>query len=182
MNEFGVMRWEPGAAKFMDDQMDLFEQRGMNYALWVWAPSWKPMAEEDAFNFRHGPDPDCHTDVATSELMDVILKYWKRNMVRPSPVEEVTQDGLPGEFALGQNYPNPFNSYTAIEFSVPRKEFVVLRVFDLLGEEVATLVAGEFPPGRYRAVWNPGRSASGVYCCRLEAGHVVRTRKFVLVR
>ncbi|RKY65174.1 MAG: hypothetical protein DRP99_00665 [Candidatus Latescibacterota bacterium] len=182
VNEFGVMRWEPGAAKFMDDQMDLFEQRGMNYALWVWAPSWKPMAEEDAFNFRHGPDPDCHTDVATSELMDVILKYWKRNMVRPSPVEEVTQDGLPGEFALGQNYPNPFNSYTAIEFSVPRKEFVVLRVFDLLGEEVATLVAGEFPPGRYRAVWNPGRSASGVYCCRLEAGHVVRTRKFVLVR
>jgi TolB protein len=84
-NEFGVVRWVPGAAAFMDDQMDLFEQRGMNHALWMWAPSWAPWEQEnDAFNFRHGADPHNHTDLASSDLMDVILKYWARNTVRPS--------------------------------------------------------------------------------------------------
>jgi len=86
-NEFGVMRWEPGAADFMDDQMDLFEQRGMNYALWLWETSWEPYAEEvDAFNFRHGPDPHNHADVESSKLMDVIVAHWEQNMIRPSVV------------------------------------------------------------------------------------------------
>jgi len=84
-NEFGVMRWEPGAADFIDDQMDLFEQRDMNYALWLWETSWEPYAEEvDAFNFRHGPNPDNHTDVESSELMDVIIEHWGSNAARPS--------------------------------------------------------------------------------------------------
>jgi hypothetical protein len=62
-NEFGVIRWEPGAAAFMDDQMDLLEQRGMNHALWNWDPSWEPYAAEvNEFNFRFGPDPANHTD------------------------------------------------------------------------------------------------------------------------
>lgn len=91
VNEFGVMRWEPGAADFMDDQMDLFEQRGMNYALWVWDPSWEPWTEEvDAFNFRHGPDPNNHTDVESSDLMDVIAEYGGRNTVRPSSTLTMT--------------------------------------------------------------------------------------------
>ena len=84
VNEFGLVRWVPGAAEFMDDQMDLFEQRGMNHALWVWDPLWEPWAEEvDGFNFRHGPNPDNHTDVE-SDLMDVIVAYWGRNTIRPS--------------------------------------------------------------------------------------------------
>ncbi len=80
-NEFGLMRWEPGADRFMDDEMDLFEQRGLNHALWVWDPAWEPWASEvDAFNFRHGPDPDNHTDVDNA-LQDVILGYWGRNAI-----------------------------------------------------------------------------------------------------
>jgi len=85
VNEFGVMRWEPGADTFMDDQMGLFEQRGLNYALWLWETSWEAYAGEvDAFNFRHGPDPNHHTDVTSSDLMDVIKAYWSRNTARPS--------------------------------------------------------------------------------------------------
>ncbi|MFQ6094186.1 MAG: cellulase family glycosylhydrolase, partial [bacterium] len=84
-NEFGVVRWVPGADDFMDDQMDLFEQRGMNHALWLWETSWTPYAEEvDAFNFRHGPDPNNHSDVESSALIDVIVSYWGRNTIRPS--------------------------------------------------------------------------------------------------
>ncbi|MFB0535273.1 MAG: glycoside hydrolase family 5 protein [Anaerolineae bacterium] len=85
VNEFALVRWVPGAAEFMDDQIELFEQRGMNHALWAWDPSWKPWTKEnDAFNFRHGPDPDHHADVASSDLTDVIVKYWGRNTIRPS--------------------------------------------------------------------------------------------------
>ena len=83
MNEFGLMRWEPGAHTFMDDQMDLLEQRGINHALWLWESSWPPIQKEiDAFNFRHGPDPDNHTDVE-SDLLDVIVEHWGCNTVRP---------------------------------------------------------------------------------------------------
>ena len=84
-NEFGVVRWVPGADDFMDDQIELFEQRGLNHALWVWETSWEPFAAEvDAFNFRHGPDPNNHSDVESSDLMDVIIEYWGRNSLRPS--------------------------------------------------------------------------------------------------
>ena len=85
VNEFGVMRWEPGAAEFMNDEIELFENRGINYALWLWETSWPPYAGEvDAFNFRHGPDPHNHKDVESSDLMDVIVDYWSRNTLRPS--------------------------------------------------------------------------------------------------
>jgi|GEM_PF-584223 len=89
VNEFGVVRWEPGAADFMDDQMDLFEDRGMNHALWLWEASWEPRAEmNDDFNFLHGPDPDHHADVASSDLIQVIRQYWARNTIRPSDLSE----------------------------------------------------------------------------------------------
>jgi hypothetical protein len=85
VNEFGVLRWEPGAAEFMDDQMNLLEQRGINHALWLWEASWEEHAEEvHAFNFRYGPDPNHYDDVAWSDLIDVIVEYWGRNTTRPS--------------------------------------------------------------------------------------------------
>jgi cysteinyl-tRNA synthetase len=95
VNEFGLVRWVPGAAEFMDDQMDLFEQRGMNYALWEWASSWEPHAENDAFDFRHGSDPDHHAEVESSDLMDVIFEYWERNTIRPSSGVESPDSAAP---------------------------------------------------------------------------------------
>ncbi len=84
VNEFGVMRWEPGAAQFMADQMDIFENMGLNHALWLWETSWTPYASEvDAFNFRHGPDPNHHRDVADSALLRAIKDDWARNTERP---------------------------------------------------------------------------------------------------
>jgi hypothetical protein len=85
VTEFGLMRWQPGADLFMDDQMDLLEHRGINYALWAWESSWEPLVEEvNAFNFRLGPDKRNYRDVADSELISVIRKYWGKNTIRPS--------------------------------------------------------------------------------------------------
>jgi hypothetical protein len=85
VNEYGVVRWVPGAAQFMDDQMALFEAMGINYALWIWEVSWKPFAEEvHAFNFRYGPDPENRGNLTSSDLIDVLQTYWSRNTLRPS--------------------------------------------------------------------------------------------------
>ena len=90
VNEFGVIRWIPGAADFMDDQMSLFELRGMNYAFWMYYPSWYPYCERrEAHNFLWGPDPDNTTQVI-SDLLEVILTYWKKNSIRPSTIMNET--------------------------------------------------------------------------------------------
>ena len=86
-NEYGLVRWAPGGSVFMDDLMDLFEQRGINYALWEWSPSYEIYTSEvNAFNFRFGPDPNNTTDVDSSELLTVIRNYWSQNTHRPSNV------------------------------------------------------------------------------------------------
>ncbi len=73
----------------MADQIDLFKERGMNYALWPWDPAWEPWTQEvHAFNLRHGPDPDRHADAASSDLLDAIRERWARNTLRPSNLTE----------------------------------------------------------------------------------------------
>ena len=84
VNEFGAERWEPGAANYIADEMDLFEAYGWNYAAWEWEPAWPPLAEGDnAFNFRFGPDPKQHADTPNA-LFSAYTAAWARNSVRPS--------------------------------------------------------------------------------------------------
>ncbi|MFZ5912272.1 MAG: glycoside hydrolase family 5 protein [Chloroflexota bacterium] len=84
VNEFGVNRWVPDAADFMRDEMELFEERGMNHAFWVWDPNWQPWNEGvNGMNYRYGPDPENITPVE-NDLQDVIFEFWARNTVRPS--------------------------------------------------------------------------------------------------
>ena len=76
---------------------------------------------------------------------------------------------IPNQCRLEQNYPNPFNPSTTIEFSVAEARNVVLKMFNTLGQGVATLVSGELSPGRYKSEWNSSGVPSGVYFYRLEA-------------
>lgn len=89
---------------------------------------------------------------------------------------------LPGLFLLHPNYPNPFNPSTRISYQIPRASFVILKVYDVLGREVATLVNQELNPGIYEVSWNAVGFPSGVYFCRLAAGDYVETRKLVLLK
>jgi hypothetical protein len=82
-NEYGVMRWEKGAEKYIQDQLEIFEGYGMNHAIWLWESSLTQIDWDD-FNFRHGPDPDTHQDVENSDLMNVLKANWAKNRVRPS--------------------------------------------------------------------------------------------------
>ena len=88
----------------------------------------------------------------------------------------------PSTFSLGQNYPNPFNSETLIPFDVPSPSVVIVRVYNALGQIVATIVNRAFEPGGYRFTWKTTGYASGVYFIRLEAGKFLQTRKALLLR
>jgi enterochelin esterase family protein len=88
----------------------------------------------------------------------------------------------PTSYQLLQNYPNPFNPSTTISFDVPKASYVTLRVFNLLGQEVATVVSENLQPGAYRYRFDAGRLASGVYIYRLNAGGYVQTKKMTLMK
>ena len=89
---------------------------------------------------------------------------------------------VPQEFALMQNYPNPFNPSTTIRFILPRASFVTLKLYNVLGGEVATLVSGELSAGEHAIVWNAGGVASGAYFYRLSAGSLTALRRLTLLR
>ncbi|MBL7994178.1 fibronectin type III domain-containing protein [bacterium] len=94
---------------------------------------------------------------------------------------------LPREFGIAQNYPNPFNPSTTIQFDVARSGNVKVKVYNVLGQEVATLVDGYFETGKQSVQWNGkdalGRQvASGVYMYRLEAGKIAKTKKMMLIK
>ena len=85
-------------------------------------------------------------------------------------------------FYLFQNYPNPFNPTTKMDYSIPRASFVTLKVYDILGREVATLVNEEKPAGNYEVEFNGKGLSSGVYFYRIQAGNFVSTKKLVLLK
>ncbi len=106
--------------------------------------------------------------------------YYRFRTVQISAVEN--GEGLPTDYALSQNYPNPFNPVTSIRFAVPRTGRVVLTLYDVLGQEQATLVDGEFSAGTYTVSWDASKVASGVYFCRMRAGDFMATKRMLLVR
>jgi DNA-binding beta-propeller fold protein YncE len=89
---------------------------------------------------------------------------------------------MPDHFALSQNYPNPMNPSTTISFNLPVKSFVSLKVFDMLGREVASIISQELPAGTYARQWNAGKMSSGVYFYRLQAGSFTQTKRLVLLK
>jgi hypothetical protein len=91
-------------------------------------------------------------------------------------------DEVPESFALHQNYPNPFNPRTTISFDVAQPTEVRLKVFDILGREVATLVDGDLASGFHHVVFDASRLASGMYIYRIEMGDYRGFRTMVLIR
>ncbi len=88
----------------------------------------------------------------------------------------------PTKFYLKQNYPNPFNPQTTIEFSIPYNEFVTLKIYDVFGREVATLVDTQLTAGSYTFSWNAEKNACGIYYYQLKAGEFSQMRKMILLR
>ena len=89
---------------------------------------------------------------------------------------------LPEQIELLQNYPNPFNPVTVIEYSLPEQAEITLRVYDVMGRLVETLVDQAMSPGKHQAVWDASGAVSGTYIYRLRAGEVLRSRTLMLIK
>ena len=90
--------------------------------------------------------------------------------------------GIPKEYALHQNYPNPFNPSTTIQFELPHASDVSFKVYNVLGQEVLTLVEEEKPAGVYNVQFSAENLASGMYVYRLQAGDFVSTKKLIFLK
>jgi len=116
-----------------------------------------------------------------------LLVTWNNDVyklidtARPIGIKNV-ETNIPKIFCLSQNYPNPFNPSTKIKYDIPKTSQVTIKVFDLIGREVTTLVNEIKQPGSYEAEFNASNFASGVYFYRIEAGNYVNVKKMVLVK
>ncbi|HSR17693.1 MAG TPA: T9SS type A sorting domain-containing protein [Ignavibacteriaceae bacterium] len=92
------------------------------------------------------------------------------------------QLGIPAEFKLSQNYPNPFNPSTKIRYEIPTESKVLIKIYDILGREVAMLINDFQKAGRYQVEWNAGNLASGVYFYSIKAGDFHSVKKLMLLK
>jgi len=95
-------------------------------------------------------------------------------------VTGVAETALPTAFSLKQNYPNPFNPTTNIEFSIAKSGFVSLKVYDIVGREVATIINQELNQGTYLKTVSGENLSSGMYMYKLVSGNYSETKKFIL--
>jgi photosystem II stability/assembly factor-like uncharacterized protein len=107
---------------------------------------------------------------------------WRRPLSELTSIQEKPSGQIPEYFSLSQNYPNPFNPTTRINYQLPLFSKVSIKVFDILGREIATLVNEEKPAGNYTILFDGNKLTSGVYLYQLKAGEHVITRKFVLLK
>ncbi|MEW6512206.1 MAG: T9SS type A sorting domain-containing protein [Bacteroidota bacterium] len=108
--------------------------------------------------------------------------HWDFNNRRPILTGVETLPGIPMVYTLEQNYPNPFNPSTKIEFSIPTASVVTLKVFNILGQEVATLVNEQLNAGSHRVTFDATKFASGMYLYKITAGTFTSTRKMLLLK
>ena len=120
------------------------------------------------------------TDNATGDTG--LLKAWCIQVTYQSLVGGIQTIEIPNYFSLAQNYPNPFNPTTSIKYSVPTAVNVSLKIYDLLGKEVATLVNEMKQPGFHTADFNASNLASGIYFYRIDAGEFTSVKKMMLVK
>jgi len=114
-------------------------------------------------------------------IKDSVLAFLNRTLEVTS-VSPPAANQLPDQFALLQNYPNPFNPTTKIKYSIPQSSQVITKVFDVLGNEIETLVNEEKPAGTYEVTWYAVQLPSGVYFYQLKAGDFIQTKKMVLMK
>ena len=109
------------------------------------------------------------------------MGFWY--VYQQSTITDVeNEETIPTVFKLEQNYPNPFNPSTRIKFAVPERSNVLIKIYDILGSEVATLLNEEMDAGWYENNFNAAGLSSGVYLFRMEAGKFINTKKMIYLR
>ncbi len=140
----------------------------------------------ESMNFSYANTPLLTASTKGQPLGD--LNWFNISMIKTqdefATISSVEKDNdiIPSDYVLNQNFPNPFNPSTQINYSIPQSGFVSLKVFNQLGQEVATVFSGEQAAGNYIANFNASKLSSGVYFYRLQVGDFVSVKKMMLIK
>ncbi len=167
---------------------DLFNQ--YEYELWFHPKSWPPFDPilipfDSVFYFQQYSFNIQLAVKLNGVPIDSLSQFFKAEW----GLSVDGEDQIPEEFSLSQNYPNPFNPVTSIQYAVSSRQFVTLKVYDVLGNEIATLVNEEKQPGTYEVEFDATSHSgevrnltSGIYFYQLKAGNYIETKKMVLIK
>jgi plastocyanin len=160
---------------------------------WVWISETHTTTSDNPGGFEHWDAPldQNHLNFSIVFTHDGTFTYHctfhvSLGMIGKITVQEPTSilfnNSVPNNFDLEQNYPNPFNPSTTINYAVPTAGLVTIKVFDILGKEIAALVNERKTAGNYAVDFNAINLPSGVYFYRMQAGSFASTKKFVLLK
>lgn len=166
-------------ADFTTDSVRIYAGTGLNFydqssfqpAAWQWNfPGGTPAvsSEQNPTGIIYSTPGDYEVSMAVSNPLGTD-SLTKNCYITVLPTVSVKKENNPAGFYLSQNYPNPFNPLTIINYQLAAKNFVTLKVYDVLGKEIETLVNEEKPAGTYELTWNAANFPSGVYFYQLKA-------------
>ncbi len=138
-------------------------------------------ADDGAFIYIAGR-PYRFDNTASYQNYDTIINRWMNPPPPPTGTGDEQVTGKPDSYQLYSNYPNPFNPVTTIKYSIPVRNFVTLKVYDILGNEVASLVNTEKEPGNYSITFSADKLSSGVYIYKIQAGNFIDSKKMILMK
>ncbi len=166
-----------------DTSMNMIDQAAWNLAI---SGSYQAQGAGNASGYASTMDVkwDENENLYSQSMYGWTIEKWKYNGTLPSFTTSVEPvEGLqPTGYTLSQNYPNPFNPTTTIEFSLPQSAFVTLKVFDVLGQEVALLANETKAAGTYRATFDAHNIPSGTYFYSLQAGSYSEVKRMVILK
>ena len=145
----------------------------------IYSPLW-------FVNIYDNTDFDMVHDLTSAQAANILVfgaAIVNCPIVKVSPATGIEEEHVqPSSYELSQNYPNPFNPTTTIGYKIPESELVTLKVYNILGKEVATLVNEVKPAGEYEIKFGSSSLVSGVYYYQLKAGNLVETKKMILLK
>ena len=143
----------------------------------------QPNSNNHSFTYLHKPSSGSpnwyYLSSSDTDIFAYLIRAYVNTVVG---IEDEESDILPSEFSLGQNYPNPFNPSTAINYSVAKSGFVTLRVYNMLGQEVAQLVNKNQSVGNFTATFDASKISSGTYIYELQSNGIRIAKKMLLLK
>jgi hypothetical protein len=120
----------------------------------------------------------------TGKMVNSVLKSGESTVIDNQSINElnVSKNEIPKEYYLEQNYPNPFNPSTTIQFSLPKQTILKINIYNMLGEQLATIAEGTYEAGYHKITFNASNLPSGTYIYRLESNEFVQVKKMLLIK
>jgi hypothetical protein len=141
----------------------------------------KPVDIILAYSVGRGIDP-LNSVTETKSIIQYAISIYESNFDIETSVDKNEDYKIPSKYYLSQNYANPFNPNTTIKYQIPELSFITLKVYDVLGSEITTLVNEEKPIGGYEIKFDATGLPSGIYFYQLQAGDFVETKKMILMK